>query len=262
MEKIAYALERAKAGSRISANSSKTDSSSLVSGQLAEVEVNSAYLVSKRIVAHNGADHRSRPYEILRTQVMKIMDEHRWKVLGVTSPTPECGKTVTAINLAFSIARLENRSALLIDLDLRKAQVANYLGLSLTDRGILDVLEKRISHRDATVLVRATATDQQIAVLPAASAKESAELMGSRAMGSLLQDLRRDSSIVILDLPPTLSSDDVISILPQIDCILLVAAAGRSTASDIQESIRYLDSCQIVRVVLNKATDETAAYYY
>jgi protein-tyrosine kinase len=199
---------------------------------------------------------------MLRTQVTQTMDQHGWKILGLTSPTAGCGKTVTALNLAFSIARLENRSALLVDLDLRKPEISDYLGLRLTDRGLLDVLDNRISSRHATIQVRATATDQRIAVLPTASAKESAGLMGSQAMGSLLRELKRDAPIVILDLPPILSSDDVISILPQVDCVLLVAAAGRSNPSDILKSIRHLESTQVVRVVLNMATDEMADYYY
>ena len=47
-------------------------------------------------------------------------------------------------------------------------------------------------------------------------------------MRNLLQDFKRtyQSHIIIVDLPPILSSDDVIAVLPQIDCVLLVAAVG------------------------------------
>ena len=75
-------------------------------------------------------------------------------------------------------------------------------------------------------------------------------------MGNLLQDLRRDYQTIVVDLPPILSSDDVIRILPQIDCVLLVAAVGLSKLSDVEESMRHLQSSQLVRVVLNKATGD------
>ena len=67
---------------------------------------------------------------------------------------------------------------------------------------------------------------------------------------------------VIVDLPPVLCSDDVIAILPQIDCVLLVAAAGATTKSEIEECNRHLQSAEVVRLVLNKVPDEAARYYY
>lgn len=64
-------------------------------------ELNSNLLQSQRIVSYDGEDQRARPYDMLRTQVLQSMDANGWKVLGVTSPTPGCGKTLTAINLGF-----------------------------------------------------------------------------------------------------------------------------------------------------------------
>lgn len=88
--------------------------------------------------------------------------------------------------------------------------------------------------------------------------------MGSRTMRNLLQDVRRDyqSHIVILDLPPILASDDVIALLPQIDCILLVAAVGVSTVSEVEECNRHLQSSHLLRLVVNKATEANSRYYY
>lgn len=260
MEKVAQALERAKADIGSSKFPLVSNQPHSTGSQRGVVELSSAALLSRRIVAHNGADYRSRPYEMLRTQIMQAMDQHGWKILGVTSPTPGCGKTVTALNLAFSIARLENRSVLLIDLDLRKPQLANYLGVKLDGRGVLDVLDGRTPLGQAVIAV--SATSQRIAVLPTTSARDSAETMGSRAMQALLQDLKREYPVILLDLPPLLASGDVLSILPQIDCAVLVTAIGQSKPSEIEESIRHLDSTPLVRLVANKATDETARYYY
>jgi Mrp family chromosome partitioning ATPase len=81
-------------------------------------------------------------------------------------------------------------------------------------------------------------------------------------MRTLLQDVKKDHQIIILDLPPMLSSDDVICILPYVDCALLVAAVGQSKASDVEESIRHLEATPLVRLVLNKSTDNASNYYY
>ena len=86
--------------------------------------------------------------------------------------------------------------------------------------------------------------------------------MSSRPLGNLLRDLRKEFQIVLLDLPPILSSDDVIALLPQIDCVLLVTAVGLTEASEVEECMRHMQPSQLVRVVLNKATDTDTSYYY
>src|SRR6266436_2366622 len=86
-----------------------------------EVELDVPYLRSQRIVAHDGKDLNSRHFDMLRTEVLRSMDLKGWKTLAVTSPTPACGKTLTAINLALSMARQPERQVLLADLYLRKA---------------------------------------------------------------------------------------------------------------------------------------------
>src|SRR6185437_16090455 len=70
-----------------------------------DIELNPAYLEKHRIVAHDGQDPRSRSFDMLRTEVLRSMDRNGWTSLAVTSPTPNCGKTLTAVNLALSMAR-------------------------------------------------------------------------------------------------------------------------------------------------------------
>jgi protein-tyrosine kinase len=220
------------------------------------------YLQSKRVVAYDGADQRARPYDMLRTQVLQSMNVGGWKVLGITSPTPGCGKTLTAVNLAFSIARQPDQAVVLVDLDLQRPQVANTLALELADRGMLDLLEERTNLQNSIIPVRAG--NHRVVVLPTTATRESSELMGSRTMRTILQDIRRSyqSNIIIVDLPPILASDDVISILPQMDCVLLVAAVGQSKVSEVEECSRHLKSSHLVRLVVNKATETNSNYYY
>jgi Mrp family chromosome partitioning ATPase len=87
--------------------------------------------------------------------------------------------------------------------------------------------------------------------------------MGSSAMHALLQDIRKTfpSRIVILDLPPMLLGDDVIAILPHVDCVLLIAAMGISTVPELEECKRHLRSTNVVRVVANKVPVSNKKYY-
>lgn len=273
MENIRQAVERARAG--LNSLRPQVPKSSGAPRQYAhqkpqtgtgpqssEIEANSNYLLSKRIVSPHGADPRSRPYDMLRTQVLQAMTVSGWKIIGVTSPTAGCGKTLTALNLAFSIARQPEQSVVLVDLDLQKPQIAKSLGLTLEDGGLLDLLEERTTLQNVAKTVRAG--KHRIVVLPTEATRVSSELIGSRATRGLLQDLRKSyqSHFIIVDLPPILASDDVIAVLPHIDCVLLVAAVGTSKTSEIEEANRHLQSSHLVRLVVNKATEASSNYYY
>lgn len=273
MEQIRKAVERAKASAtapvptpgRLSSNrapSRSTSSTSRPEGieKAKETELNREHLEACRLIAHNAADPRSSSFDMLRTQVLQAMDQRNWQFLAITSPTPGCGKTVTAINLALSIARLPERSVFLIDMDLQRPQVASSLGLKCQS-GLLSVLDGRAALADAVIQARIDSS--QMLVLPTEGPMfGSSELIASRAMGSLLQAIKRDyrSRIVILDMPPMLTGDDVIAILPQIDCVVLVAAVGTSTVSEIKQCSKHLQASEVVRLVLNKTPETTIAY--
>ena len=143
MDQIRRAVERAK-GSYASDFSDPQFGPAPSQILAREVSLDSAYLESQRIIAHDVRDPRSRAFDMLRTQILQSMDLKSWQFLGITSATEGCGKSVVAINLALSIARQPDRSVLLVDLDLQKPQVANYLGLK-SDRGVLNVLAGRVT---------------------------------------------------------------------------------------------------------------------
>ena len=277
MEQIRQAIERAKAGAlpiTEPAGNSGANSSAVQRGQLpgqvplakrviAEFDLASGHLEEHRIIAHDVSDPRSKAFDMLRTQVLQSMDRQRWQFLGITSPTAHCGKTSVAVNLALSIARQPERAVVLIDLDLQRPQVATCLGLR-SDEGVLAVLEGQTTLTDAVVHARAGSSN--IAVLPtgkAASSRSSSEWMTSRAMTAMLQAIKKQfaASVVIVDLPPMLSCDDVIAILPQLDCLLLVTAAGTTTLTEVEECTRHLQSSEVLRVVVNKVPEEVARYY-
>jgi len=225
------------------------------------VELNLASLQSRRAVAYDGQDGRSRPFDILRTEVLQSMDLKDWKILAVTSPTPSCGKTLTAVNLALSMGRQPERQVLLADLDLRKPQIAATLGLKCRD-GLLGVVDGSIEVDTAILEVRAGKS--RLEVLPTAPAANASDLVDSSALIGVLRDLAvyRRSQTMILDLPPLLTSHDVISILPQVDCVLLVAAVGVSKLGEIEECRKHLQATSVVRFVLNKAPEATTTYAY
>jgi hypothetical protein len=275
MENIEQALERARARQGTEAQNSrlKTETVQQRTGKdggaslgaqahIDELALSSTFLQSNRIISQMVADPRSRSFDMLRTQILQSMDAKDWRVLAVTSPTANCGKTVTTLNLAISVARQPERSALVVDLDFQKPKVATILGLKQANEGVLSILKGEATLSNAVLHTRIG--EQRVAVVPTASTINSSEMMASRQMAAMIQDLRKadHSRIIIIDLPPVLTSDDVIAILPQIDCVLLVAAVGVSTVAEIEECGRHLQSSEVVRVVLNKVPEAHTNYNY
>ena len=228
-----------------------------------QVPLDGPHLRANRIIAQDVTDVLSRSFDMLRTQILQLMDARKWRVIAVTSPTPGCGKTVTALNLALSISRMPDRQVFVLDLDFAKPSVAHHLGLSATAT-VGDVLDGQ--HKLSDAIVSASVGRQEPSKWWRCGTGRvfgSAELMASRNMAALFQELRRDfsSHIIIIDLPPILTSDDVITV-PYVDCVLLVAAVGISTISEIEESKRHLQNSEVARVVLTKVPEANTNFYY
>ena len=139
--------------------------------------------------------------------------------------------------------------------------MAATLGLTCST-GVLSVVEGGTRLQDA--LIQARIAGSRVVVLPTEQpVAGSSEWMTSAGMRTMLQAIRRDfqSWTVMLDMPPVLTGDDVIAVLPQIDCALLVAAAGKSQRAEIEEGARHLASTDVVRLVLNKVPEDATRYY-
>jgi protein-tyrosine kinase len=273
MERIKEAVEIAKAArSRLGeelpreARTRRTDgvgrsSTAFVPGGGESTRLDAKHLKAMRIVADDVADPRSRGFEMLRTQVFRKMSEANYQTIGITSPSSGCGKTVCALNLALSIARLPERSITLVDLDLRKPQIAGYLGLA-DGPGVDDVLRGRAPLEDIVIVPEIG--KGRFRILPTYHAsRNAAELIASRQMSEMVKLLRAQdpTGIILFDLPPVLAVDDVISFLPQLDSVLLVVASGQTTISDITNSERLLGATETLGIVLNKSEEGAEAGY-
>ncbi|TNF57182.1 MAG: protein tyrosine kinase [Burkholderiales bacterium] len=224
------------------------------------VHPDAACLEEHRIIAHQKNHPNSWAFDTLRTQVLQRMDEHGWRVLAVTSPTLDSGKTVVATNLAISIAQQTQRTALLMDFDLRRPSVATVLGLN-PDVSLNDVLQRGANVADAMV----NPGFERLVVLPTMRPVDRpAELLASPMVAGLIADLRDRYAerVLVVDLPPVLAADDVLSVLPQVDCVLLVVGSGASSEKEIEEAQRRLSRASVVGVVLNKDPSAMPNAYY
>ncbi|MCU0762426.1 MAG: CpsD/CapB family tyrosine-protein kinase [Hydrogenophaga sp.] len=224
------------------------------------VQLDEALLDQRRVIAHQKTHPASWAFDVLRTQVLQQMDEHGWRTLAITSPTMESGKTLVAINLAMSIAHQADRTALLVDFDLRRPNVSNFLGLH-RKISLNEVLAGSATLAEAMV----NPGLPKLVVLPTnRPVPKASEVLSSPKVGDLITELREryNDRIVLIDLPPVLAADDVMAILPRVDCVLMVVASGNSTEKEIEESMARLGKANLLGVVLNKDRTPTNNTYY
>lgn len=218
------------------------------------------HLEQHRIVGLEQNNPLRQSFDLLRTQVLQKMQEHGWRTIAVTSPSMASGKTVVSINLAMSIAHHPSKSALLVDFDLRRPTVASYLGLppgnSLNDVLAGDVDVASAIHHVGIPGLQVLATQGRV--------NGAADVLASDRVTHLIRGLRDASPdrIVLFDLPPVTAVDDVIAVLPRVDCVLVVIGSGSSTTREIEEAKRHLARYNVLGVVVNMAPLSAAISSY
>ena len=205
---------------------------------------------------------RAEAFRKLRTNLQFADVDHPVHVLVVTSSVPNEGKSTTAANLAIMYAET-GRRVLLIEADLRKGRVADYLGLERAV-GLTDVLAGTVELED----VLQTWNTEALTVLLAGSVPPNpSELLGSHNMAALLRRLRGMFDVIILDTPPLLPVTDAAVAATVADGVLLVVRQGKTTRSQVATSVRALHAvdARVLGAVLSmvrKRSQDTEAYSY
>jgi len=217
------------------------------------------HLEQYRIVSYGMTDPSHLAFNVLRTKIYKAMKANGWKSLAVLSPTARCGKTTISLNLAFSLSRQASCRTVVIDLDLKNSAMAKALGLK-PQSSIGAYLEGKAEAEGCFVQV----TDNLFIGVNANAVKYSSEHLQDQRLSDLLDRVRDRlrPEVLLFDLPPLLSSDDAIAFLPRVDCSVLVAAAGMTTASEIDECERQASAAgNYLGVILNKCQTSPSEYY-
>lgn len=224
------------------------------------LSLNHEHLAKNRIVAFNKNNRLSLGFDILRTQIIKKMLKHGWRTMAITSPIPACGKSMVAINLAMSIAHHTDRTAMLVDFDLRRPSISRYLGLP-SGVSLNEVLSGEATVAESLVN---PGLDRLVILPTAVPVKNSSEVLSSRKVTGLITEFRDRYAerIVIFDLPPLLGTDDAMIMLSQVDCVLVVVGNGMVSKTDLTESMRYVDTNKLLGTVLNKAKITHSMGYY
>lgn len=223
--------------------------------QFAEVDRDNARILPPGASGPHGA-----PYKMLRTQVLRRLDQLGANTLGVLSARASEGKTLTAINLAIAIAADPARTVLLVDFDLRNPSVHRRFNYQ-PEVGVDDCLRQRRPVQEAMFKV---AGYERLTILPARERVEhSSELLMSTATEEVVNEMRTRyaNRVVIFDLPPVLEADDALAFARYLHAGLLVIGEGKAHRDDVLRTFQLLHDLKFVGTVLNGSREPLRTSY-
>jgi capsular exopolysaccharide synthesis family protein len=186
-------------------------------------------------------------YRTIRTRIAFSENGHARRVIVVTSPSIGDGKSVTAANLALTMAQEVSSRVVLLDADLRRPTVHSLFGLP-QQPGLAEVLTGEAALEDALVEL----PDFRLTVVTAGVPPERpAELLGSGAMRRVLDALRSRFDRVIIDTPPALPLADVGVLAPLTDGVVLIVRAAVTAKPLVERALAAFDHGRLIGLVLN-----------
>jgi len=227
---------------------------------IARLPVDWADLKERRVISTGDTQAAGHAYRMLRTQVLQRARGHGLSTLGVVSAVNGEGKTLTAVNLALSLAAEPNQSVLLLDLDLRRPAVARTLGLA-AQRGLESWFGGDEPTRNVCYGIEGV---ERFYVLPTmAPVLGSSEVLAGIGTRKLFNELKgRDPGrMLIVDLPPVLLSDDALMVAPLLDAVVLVVNERRTKREDVVRVVELLGNTRIVGTVLNRSSESEKRAY-
>jgi capsular exopolysaccharide synthesis family protein len=194
----------------------------------------------------------------MRTNLSYMDVDNPPRVMVVTSPRPNDGKSTVSANLAAAIAKSGTKT-IYVDGDLRRPTVTKYMG-GVAGAGLTDILVGAAQPED---VMQDVARIPELKMIGAGQIPPNpSELLGSQAMRHLLQRLSQDA-IVIIDAPPLLPVTDAAILTRQADGALVVIRAGRTLDQELEVALNNISTVngRTLGVVMNRFKDRGNAKY-
>ncbi len=209
------------------------------------------------IVQDNPKSPISEAYRTLRTNIeFSNIDDNINSIL-VTSSGLQEGKSITAANLALSVAET-GKKVLLIDCDLRKPSLHKKFNIS-NNKGISNLLIGQFKFAD----VAQRYTENLYILTSGTLPPNPSEMLSSKKMKIFLDEAKNNFDFIILDTPPVIAVTDAQVLSSMVGGVLLVIAAGQAEIAGTQKAKELLElvKANIVGVVLNKAQSSSSKNY-
>jgi len=202
----------------------------------------------------------SEAFRTIRTNIMFSSLDAPLKKLLITSPSPNDGKSTIAANLAIVLAQA-GKKVLVIDLDLRKPTVHKKFGVE-NIKGFTNFLLGDAKLED---IVKTVAGIPNLYILTSGPLPPNpAELLGSQKMKKILEQLKDEYDVVVIDSPPVIPVTDAALLASIVDGVVLVLSQGQTRIDMAQKAVEQLKNvgARILGTVLNNVNTNGGSYYY
>ena len=188
-------------------------------------------------------------YRRLKSMLIKETTANFLNTIMITSAIDGEGKSITAINLAVTLAQAIDHSILLIDADLRKPRIHEYLGINYK-YGLSDYLTGGI---DISEVMIKTGIGKLLLIPAGSKVDNPLELLSSEKMKALIKEVKQRYAdrYVIIDTPPILSFAEPISIGANVDGIVFVVKEGRAQKKMIEDALSLVKGLNLLGIVFN-----------
>ena len=214
----------------------------------------------KLIVHEQPKSPTAEAYRTLRTNLQFAKVDGELKTIMFTSAGPGEGKSTTIANTAVAMAQ-SGKKVILLDCDLRKSVQHKIFGKQ--NHGLTNILVENLNIADQ---IQETGIENLRLLTSGPIPPNPSELMGSRKMSELLEVLKKEADIVLIDSPPVVAVTDASVLASQVDGCTLVLDSGTVRPEMAQRAKELITAAngKILGVILNRAEidDEHAYYYY
>lgn len=201
-------------------------------------------------------------YKRLRTKLQfSFSDDRTNHVIGLSSSLSGEGKSLTSINLAYTLAQL-NKRVIIIDCDMRRPTLAEKTGLQKKP-GLSEYLTGQHEFMDVVQCYGRKKEDVIFHVITAGeNPPNPVEMLSSLRMERLLSSLREAYDYVLLDLPPVAEVSDAMAVAPKTDGMLLVVRQNYCNRIVLCETVRQFEfmNAKILGIVFNCTADHLGLY--
>lgn len=176
-------------------------------------------------------------YKLLRTNIIfSFPNEGRCHILGVTSSIQDEGKSTSSCNLAYALSEA-GKKVLLLEADLRRPTIGSKLRVPSVP-GLTNLL---VSDTRLPSLVRRCEAAPDMDIITAGDIPPNpSELLGSRRMAAVLEELAQQYEYIVLDLPPVTAVSDAVAISKLLDGVVIVVREGVTQRKGLGETMRQL----------------------
>ncbi|HEB75031.1 MAG TPA: tyrosine-protein kinase family protein [Nitrospirae bacterium] len=252
MSRIEEILEKATKMRKGGGNGEKSKKMSLPGAKLPKV-TRRARIENPNVVTVLDPDSSTaEEYRKLKSMVVRLTKSDEFQnMLMVTSSVGGEGKSLTALNLAITLAQEYDYTVLLVDADLRRPSLNEYLGIH-ADIGLTDCLVDGMGVGNALIK---TGIGGLVYLPPGRRVSNPGDLLSSSRMSEIMKEIkhRYPDRYVIIDTPPVLPFAEVLSIGALVDGVIFVVREGVTSEENLKDAVGMLKNANILGAVYNAA---------